>query len=116
MLARTAARGLFLTLLVGSCAVRQASPSHPLPEPETVIGAAPGSGGKGRAPRLSLAELKRNFVAACSSKVPEPPTYCECAWVQMAETFSVDEMNSTEENQPKLARLKERIEESCQGQ
>jgi hypothetical protein len=118
MIARAAAPAVLLALLVASCGGGQAA-APPSSEPhETVIGEAPakpGAAGAAGAPRKTLVELKRDFMAGCTTKVPNAPDYCECGWEQMTKTFSEDEMNSSEENQPKLAQLKDRIEGTCQG-
>jgi hypothetical protein len=87
-----------------------APPVPPPPPAETVIGREPD---KAAVPPKTLVELRREFVAICTLKVPDLPDYCECSWEQMAKTFSAAEMTSPTADLGKQRVLKERIETNC---
>jgi hypothetical protein len=61
----------------------------------------------------SLPELERSFKARCSSRVPDEPDHCACAWHQARRTLDEREMNAWGDNPSKLALLRTRIARMC---
>jgi hypothetical protein len=105
MVARFAALFALVLPLVAACG---GGTSTSLPPQTPAAGEAP-------APTKTLADLKRDFMTDCSSRVPNAPDYCECGWEQTARTFTEADLKAAEADKDKLALLKGRIEGTCKA-
>ncbi len=101
---------LAAAILVSACGGSgAASPPQPEATAET------GSPGKPAGPHKSLADLKREFMTTCGSKVPNAPDYCECGWDQANKVLTEEEMSAPLVDKAKMAQLDERLDAYCKA-
>ncbi len=105
MITRTGAAFALVLPFLAACGGAAAQ----APAPGETPAAKPAGGGK------TVADMKRDFMGDCSSKIPNAPDYCECSWEQMTRTFSEDEMRAPEADKEKLATFTARLEATCKS-
>lgn len=60
-----------------------------------------------------LAEHRQTFLGECQKGLPGAPEYCDCAWGEMAKSFTVEEMNADEIDPVKFKAFDVQVKKTC---
>jgi hypothetical protein len=86
------------------------------PPPAAAPTAAPPADAGGAAPKRTVDDLRPDFMARCEKNMPDAPEYCACAWTQMAQLFTAEELERKESDAANVAKfeiVKAHVSQSC---